>query len=156
MKTLIFYATKHGATREIARQIAEEMGETKLCDLKNDTIPGLADVDCIIVGSSVYAGGVHKEVKNFLSENAAELQCKRFGLFLSGMGASSEKSYFESNFPAVLLQKAKAKSFLGGIYDPKKAGFMGRLVMKAVAKQSVYSDTIDNVQIKQFAEVMRA
>jgi hypothetical protein len=58
---------------------------------------------------------------------------------------------FELNFPAELLQSAKAKCFLGGIYDPKKAGVMERLLFKAVTKQSAYTDTIDDAKIQGFA-----
>jgi hypothetical protein len=45
--------------------------------------------------------------------------------------------------------------FLGGIFDPKKAGFAERLIMKAAAKLSDYSDTIDNDKIEKFVEVMK-
>ena len=43
---------------------------------------------------------------------------------------------------------------MGGIFDPQKTGAMERLVMKAVAKQSVYANTISDDGIEQFAEAM--
>jgi hypothetical protein len=44
---------------------------------------------------------------------------------------------------------------IGGIFDPKKAGIIGQFIMKAVAKQSEYSDTIDDSKIVQLVEAMR-
>lgn len=156
MNTLILYATKHGAARGIAQRIADDMGGAVLHDLKQAGPPALAQFDCVIVGSSLYAGMIRKEAKEYLSQNADALREKRLGLFLCGMDASREKEYFEANVPPALVQQAMAAAFLGGIFDPKKAGAMGRLVMKAVAKQSGYADTIDGGKIKRFAKEMGA
>ena len=156
MKTLILYATKHGAAREVAQRIAKLIDGAVLHDLKQGGVPSLAEYDCIILGGSVYAGMLRKEAKTFLTQNADALRGKRLGLFLCGMDASGEQAFFKANVPADILQAAKATGFMGGIFNPKKAGVMGRLIMKAVAKQSEYIDTIDDSKIKQFAEVMRA
>jgi len=153
MKTLILYATKNGAAREAAQRIAGLSGSAVLHDLKGG-VPPLADYDCIILGSSVYVGSIRKEAKAFLKENTSVLLGKRLGLFLCGMDASNEQASLKANFPQELLQSAKAASFLGGIFDPKKAGVMGRLIMKVAVKQSEYTDTIDNGKIKQFTEAM--
>ena len=156
MSALILYATKHGAAREIAQRIADNMDGAALHDLKQGSLPLLAQFGCVIVGSSLYAGMIRKEAKEYLSQNADALREKRLGLFLCGMDASREKEVFEANIPPEVLQAAKATAFLGGIFDPKKAGAVGRLIMKAAAGQSGYSDTIDEDKIKRFAEVMGA
>jgi len=155
MKTLILFATKHGAAGEIARRIAGRIDGAETHDLKQGDAGSLAGYDCIIVGSSIYAGMIRKEAKTFLSENADALRGKKLGLFLSGMNASEEKAVFDANIPQDVLQAAKAASFLGGIFDPKKAGFAERLVMKVLAKQSGYMDSIDDNKIEQFVEAMR-
>ena len=154
MKTLILYATKYGAAREIARRIAERTGDAVTHDLKQDGIPDLAGFGRVIIGSSVYAGMIRKEAKAFLAQNAAALSGKTLGLFLCGLDGSKEKEYFNANFPADILRAAKAASFLGGIFDPEKAGVFGRLVMKAVSKQAEYIDKIDDGKIARFAEDM--
>ena len=156
MKTLILYATKHGAARQIAQRIADMMQNAEICDLKQDVIPSLEPYDCVIIGSSIYAGMIRKEAKAFLSLNADKLLGKRLGLFVSGMDGSGEKQYFETNFPQEILQAATAKGFLGGVFDPKKAGVMGRLVMRVVAKQAVYTDAVSEDAIKGFVEAMQA
>lgn len=156
MKTLILYATKHGAAAEIAKRIAEKIDGAVIHDLKQNNIPDLAGFDCVIVGSSVYAGMFRKEAKAFLSQNTEVLRQKKLGLFLSGMSSGEEQKIFADNVPKDLLESARTTVMPGGIFDPKKAGFIARLIMKAVTKQSGYVDTIDNGKIKDFAEVMKA
>ena len=151
MKTLILYATKHGATEEIARRIAKYTDGT-IHDLKNDNYPPLSEFECIIIGSALYAGMIRKEAKTFIEKNAEYLKDKTFGLFLCGLETNKTDEYFKINFPADIIKSAKATSFLGGIFDPKKAGFIGRLVMKAVAKRADYMNTIDDGKIRQFVE----
>ena len=155
MKTLILYATKHGAAREVAQRIAKLIDGAVLHDLKQGDVPSLTEYDCIIIGGSVYAGMLRKEAKTFLAQNADALRDKRLGLFLCGMNATQEQEFFKANFSPDILQSAKAASFMGGIFDPKKAGAMGRFIVKVAAKQSEYIDSIDNKKIKQFAEAMR-
>jgi menaquinone-dependent protoporphyrinogen oxidase len=155
MKTIIIYATKHGAAGEIARRISEKIGNAVIHDLKQGATPPLADFDCVIIGSPVYAGMIRKEAKVFLSQNASTLQGKCLGLFLSGLDARSEETFFRSNFPADILQSAKAAMFLGGIFDPQKTGWLECFIIKVATKQSAYSNTIDDAKIEQFAEAMR-
>ena len=156
MKTLILYATKSGAAREAAGRIAKHIDGAVLHDLKQGGIPSLAGFDCVIIGSSIYVGMIRKEAKAFLSQNTEALRGKAFGLFLCGLDATKEQEYFKVNFSSEILQTAKATAFLGGIFDPKKAGFMGRLIIRAVAKMPEYTDTLDDGKIAQFAEVMKA
>ena len=155
MKTIILYATKYGAAAEIAKRIATQINGAVMHDLKQSNIPDITGFDCVIIGSSVYAGMFRKEAKIFLSQNAEILRQKKFGLFVSGISPDEGKKAFADNVPNDVLQSAKSAVFLGGIFDPKKAGFMERLIMKVVAKQSVYTDTIDNEKIKKFAEAMK-
>lgn len=152
MKTLILYATKHGAAREIAQRIAKRIDGALIYDIKQDGAPPLADYDCIIIGSSVYAGTVHKEVKAFLGRHADSLRKKRLGLFICGMDPSREKAELESNFSPDILQAAKAASYLGGIFDPKKAGAIERFIIKKIAKITEYTNNINEEKIEKFVE----
>ena len=155
MKTIIIFATKHGAAGEIARRIANKIDGAVVHDLKQGSTYSLEGFDCVIIGSSLYAGRIRGEAKAFLSQNANALQGKKLGLFLSGLEASQEKTYFDTNFPPDILRTAKAATFLGGIFDPKKAGLMERLVMKVVSKNSAYVNTIDDNKIEQFVKTMK-
>ena len=154
MKTLILYATKHGATQEAAQRIAKKIEGVALHNLKQSNIPSLKDFDCVIIGSSIYAGSIRKEAKTFMAQNTDSLLEKKFGLFLCGMNVNEQKQLFDSNFSPEILKAAIITSFLGGIFDPKKAGFMERLIIKAVTKHSEYTDTIDNGKIEQLRGVI--
>jgi menaquinone-dependent protoporphyrinogen oxidase len=156
VKTIILYATKHGATHEIAQRIASIVDGAVLHDLKQGAPPSLTEFDCIIVGCSLYASMIRKEAKAFLSKNRDILLNKRFGLFLCGMRAEGENDYFKANFSPDILQAAKAASFLGGIFDPEKAGAAERLIIKMVTKQIKYIDTIDDNKIAQFVDALKS
>ena len=156
MKTIVFYATKYGAAGEIAQRIVNKINGAVIHDLKQGSVPDLATFDCIIIGASVYAGMIRKEAKAFVSQNTSALLEKKLGLFLSGMGESGEKEYFEKNFPPDILQAAKALSFLGGIFNPQKANFIERLIMKVVTKQSGFVSNISDSKIERFVETMKS
>lgn len=156
MKTLILYATKYGATEEIARRIANTMPGATIHHLGKGNRPTLNDFDCVIIGSGLMAGMIYKEAKEYVSQNAEALLSKKLGLFLSGIDANRGAEFFGNNFPAELLQAASAAEFLGGIFDPKKVGMLGRFVVKIAAKRSGYADMILNDKIKQFAETLQS
>ena len=156
MKTLILYATKNGAAAEIANRIAGQIEGAETHDLKQKPIPVLEDYDCIIVGTSIYAGTIRKEAKEYITENAGVLAKKRLGLFISGMGTENEEGVINSAFPSELVKAAKAANVLGGIFDPAKSGFFARLIMKAVTKQSGYVCNINDEKIAQFVEKMKS
>jgi len=154
MKTIVIYASKYGAAGNIAQCIADKIDGAVIHDLKQG-FPSISNFDCIIFGSSVYAGMIRKEAKEFMRQNTNALLEKKLGLFLCGIGAEGEKTYFESNFSKNILQKTIVASFLGGIFDPKKAGLIERLIIKAATKQSGYTNTIDNNKIEQLVEAIK-
>ena len=154
MKTIILYASHHGATREIAQRIANNLDDCTIHDLKQNSKPSLDDVDCVIIGSPVYAGIIHRNVRRFLARNKDRLLEVKLALFLSGMQPSQQKEYFSSHFSPELLHHAVAASFLGGIYDPQNVGKVNRFIMKVVARMDEYDNTINDVKIKRFIEMI--
>ena len=156
MKTLVLYATKYGAAGEIARRIAGQLDGVAVHDIKRDNIPSPEGFDCVIVGSSVYAGAIRKEAKEFLSDNEDILLKKKLGIYVSGIGANREAETLSANIPAALLQSAKTAKFLGGVFDPKKAGVFERLIMRIILKSSSYIDKIDDEKIMEFVGEMKA
>ena len=150
MKTLIIFSSKKGATADVAELIKGKFDNAVVWDIKNTDKPRLDEFDTIIIGSSVYVGKIHKDVKAFVSKNSEILRQKKLGLFLCGLLPKEAYKVFENGF-APVLQYAKAKVFAGGVYDPKKSGFASRLVMKAVAKLSEYTNTVDGNAIDEFA-----
>jgi len=153
MKTLILYASKNGGTKEIAQRIASQMDNVTLCDLSGE-IPQVEGFDCIVVGSSVYAAQIRKEALAFLAKYEDVLYTKRVGLFLSGIRENQE--YWQKNFPSRMLADAKAAKFMGGIFDPKRAGLMDRFVMRVVGKIKTYHNDIDDEKILEFVNKLKS
>jgi len=150
MNTLILYATKHGAAREIARRIANRLDDAEIHDLSQSGIPDLAEFDCVVVGSSVYVGMIRKEAKKYLRQNAESLKSKTLGLYVSCMDEGGKDTYFKSNFVPELLSAAKTTGILGGVFDPQKAGAIERFIIKVIKKSSAYIDLIDDAAIERF------
>jgi len=155
MKTIILYATKYGSCADIAQRIAGKIDGSVTHNLK-EAVPSLEEFDCIILGSPVYAGSIRKEAKRFLLHSADILLKKKNGLFLCGMDTDSKDAFFSANFSPEILEKTAAKDFLGGVYDPKKANFFERFIMKLITKQSGCISAINDGKIEKFAEEMKA
>jgi len=152
MKTLILYATKYGATKEIAQKIATLIEGSQIYNIKEKNIPDLDSFDCILLGSSVYAGSIRKEMKEYIALNKSSLKDKKLGLFISGMGTESSDKAFKDNFPTELLETASSKEVLGGIFDPQKVNKLEKTIYKLVAKQGDYKSTLREDKIKAFVE----
>ncbi|QQO08469.1 flavodoxin domain-containing protein [Breznakiella homolactica] len=151
MKTLILYATKHGATEKIAELIAEELPGSELFNIRKSPAPSLGQYDTVILGSPLTAGRIRKEIREFSKKNESVLLGKKLGLFVSGLSDTGDEQYFETNFPPALAAGAAAKAFLGGIYDPAKCNAFERMVIKAASKLTVYTSVINRDRISLFA-----
>ncbi len=155
LKTMVLYATKYGASKAIAERIAGKIAGAEVYDLKKDAIPAAAGYDCVIVGGSLYAGMVRKEAKEYVANNADILRGKRLGLFVSGINGEGEQEYFKANFPEEILKAAKAAKYLGGAFDPAKAGFFAKFIMRIITKQSGLVDkTADDSKIDAFIKAV--
>ena len=86
MKVLVTYATKHGATAEIAEKIGEVLTENGLLvDVINvKEVTNIDPYGAVVVGSSIYFSDWHKEMVNFLKENEKELIDREVWIFSSG------------------------------------------------------------------------
>ncbi len=155
MKTIILYAGKYGATREIARRLSQKLGGAELNDLRKNALPSLEGYDCVVLGGSIYAGMLRKEAKSYAAKNIGALSSKRLGLFVSCAAKTGGEKFLAENYPAELMDAAKAKDFLGGIFDPEKANAFERFIIKTVMKSSAYFESIDDEKIAKFAEELQ-
>lgn len=154
MKALVVYASKHGAAKEIGQRIGKKLG-VPAYDLAGGKVPPLAGYDCVIVGSSVYAGQLRKEAKEFVAKNEAALKQVKLGLFVSGFAPEGEEGYLTKNYPADVVSHATAKAMLGGIADPKKENVFEKLVMRIATKSGGYTNTISDEKINGFVGKMK-
>ncbi len=153
MKTLVAYATKHGASEKCAKLLAEKLeGEVNVVNLKGSSI-NLSQYDKVVIGGSVYAGMMRKEVKQFLAANLEAIKNKKFGLFVCGMSDGEQMGkIIEMVYPQELRDKAAAVSSFGTQMFIKDLGFFERFIVKTIAKTDTDVNKIDTAAIAGFAE----
>ena len=156
-KVFIAYASKHGCTEECAKTLASKMNtEVDLCNLKKKKQIDLNSYDKIILGGSIYAGRIQKEVKDFCSKNKSILKSKKLGLYICGMHQGDEgKKQLMAAFPQVLLDAALVKESFGGKMEISKLNFMEKKIIKMVAKVESDFINVSESVIDQFAQRMR-
>jgi menaquinone-dependent protoporphyrinogen oxidase len=94
-KVLVVYASRHGATREIAQRVGSLLRAEGLeVDVAPaDHVAGVGTADAVVVGSAVYMGSWLKEAVDFVKSNEVILAELPLWLFSSGPipGASRDK-----------------------------------------------------------------
>ena len=126
MKTLIIYATSHGCTEKAVKELSQKLsGEITALDLKQIKSPSLFEFDRIIIGGSIHAGQIQKQIRNFCSTNLEQLKSKEIGLFICCMyEAEIAREEIKNAFPEELHQMAKTEAIFGGEYNFDKMNFV--------------------------------
>jgi len=85
-KVLVAYASKYGATAEIAEKIGQVLGQAGLATdvLPVSHVSGLTGYTAVVLGSAIYIGQWRKEAVNFLARHEKELAKRPVWLFSSG------------------------------------------------------------------------
>ena len=107
---LVAYATKHGATAEIAEKIGDVLRQAGLCAdvLPAERVGDLAPYQAVVLGSAVYLGQWRKEAVKFLQANQESLAERQVWLFSSGPTGEGEQAAFMNHkcFPDKLQPMA--------------------------------------------------
>lgn len=157
MRTLIAYATKHGATQEYAESLAQELsGQVTLLDLRKDVSFDLASFEQVVIGGAIYYGQVQKELRDFCARNLEALRQKRLGLFTCGWFYDQQpEQRLQAAFPRELLDVAVVKESLGGKMNPAKLNFFERLITKMVAGSTAPGSRYSQEAIQRFAQPLK-
>lgn len=135
MKTLVAYATGHGATEKYAKAIAARIaGDVAFVDLKHGQAPDLTGFEAVIVGTAIYYGQPTKAVKQFCAGHAETLKGKRLGLFICCLNLDQADQMMKTAFPSELQEAAVATGVFGGELIMKKLSFGERLIARVVSK----------------------
>lgn len=158
MKTLIAYATKYGFTKKCCEKLSEKInGDVDICNLKERKNIELAKFDKIIIGGSIYAGQIRKEVKKFCLSNQDELKKKKLGLFICGMTEDDKAmEQLNNSFPQELINNSIAKASFGGEFILSKMNFFERFIIKKIAKTSVDKSNYKDENVDKFASEMNS
>lgn len=167
MKTLIVYATKHGSSKKCAEILADKlMGKVDLCNIIHGKAPELSQYDKVIIGGSIYAGTIAKELSNFCKNNIQALKGKKLGLYICCMNDKEADKQLRNVFSEELINQSSVSKSFGGEFKFKEMNFFERLITKMVSKSlakedpSAVIDTKKDISrilegnISEFASVM--
>ena len=157
-KILVAYASKYGATAEIAEKIGEVIEEKGL-DVDVYPVNRVKDVapyDVVILGSAVYIGAWRRPAASFLKKNVGALTGKKVWLLSSGpTGKGSVEDQLEGwTFPRGLKETGERihfeehTIFHGALLENKLSG-MERWMIKKV--KAPFEDARDWEDIKKWA-----
>ncbi|MDF2474260.1 MAG: flavodoxin [Lachnospiraceae bacterium] len=156
MNTLIVYASKYGCTKKCAELLSKELqGKSDLVNLKSSDNIHISEYDRIIIGGSIYAGRIQKEVKEFCCENLERLKEKQIGLFICCMQEGKEiETELVQNFDSELVKIAIAKDGFGGEFNLDKMNFLEKFIVKKISKVTTNKSNILTENIHHFAQAM--
>lgn len=134
MKTLILYASTHGATTKCVEELTRRFGrpvDVHLLSSAEGT--DLAQYDEVLLGSSVQAGQLNKYLKAFCERHKQALLSKKLGLFVGCMEQENPENYLRTNLPADLVSHAAVLAKIGGGYTFSRMNFFERLLINSIA-----------------------
>ena len=138
---LVAYASKYGATAEIARRIGQALQTAGFTVdvLPTDKVVDPAEYSGIILGSAVYAGHWRKEAALFLETHEQTLANRPVWLFSSGPTGAGDPvtlmkgwRFPESLQPIVDRIQPRDIALFGGSLDLTKLHLLEKLIVKAM------------------------
>ena len=138
-RILVTYASKYGATAEIAERIGEVLRQV---GLETDILPAkhkldLSPYDAVILGSAVYYGRWRKDAVKFLKKKEKELTRSEVWLFSTGPSGEGDPVELLNGWTFPPLQQAIADriaprgiTLFHGVLDPKKLSSIETKILK--------------------------
>jgi menaquinone-dependent protoporphyrinogen oxidase len=130
MNVLIAYATRYGATREVAESIAVVLRERMLHAEVREArhVDDIEGYDAVVLGGGMYTGRWHRDARRFARDFAVDLDAMPVAVFALGPVdddpehvAGSEKQWYAAL--GKLRFEPVAASLFGGVIDPAKLHF---------------------------------
>ena len=140
-KVLVAYATKYGATAEIAEKIGQTL---RSAGLQVDVTPAnkvsnTGTYDAVVLGSAVYVGGWRKEAVAFLEVNEAALKTRPVWFFSSGPTGEGDAVTLMKGWRFPQAQQPIADrinprdiAVFHGALDSKKLSLPEKIIIKGV------------------------
>lgn len=156
MKNLIVFTTKYGSVEKSSQLLKEKLqGETTIVNLKKDSVLDLQGFDNIILGGSIYAGKIQKEMMAFVNAHLDRLLQKRVALFICA-GEPKEKSLTELKeaFLEKLYDHAISKELFGNEVHIEKMNFLEKLVLRFAKHVTESSSNLSEENITKLAEAV--
>ena len=158
-KVLVSAASKHGATAEIARAIAEAL-TAQGCDatvIAPEQVGAVEEYDAVILGSAVYSGHWLDPAKDLVARSRDALASRPVWLFSSGPVGDPSKRLVQTmgqdpvDLPAVrAATKAREHRMFAGKLDPKSLSLPQRAALAAF--RSLKGDFRNWAEVRTWAE----
>jgi menaquinone-dependent protoporphyrinogen oxidase len=164
---LVTYASKYGATAEIAEKIGEVLqgAGLKVIVLPADKVKDVTPYEAVVLGSAVYVGNWLKEAVALLETNEKLLAARPVWFFSSGPTGEGDPveimhgwRFPEAQQPLADRIQPKGIAFFHGKIDLHNLHFTEKLMLKAVrAKVGDFRDWESiSVWAKGIAAVLQA
>lgn len=140
-KILVTYATKHGATAEIAEKIGQVIHQAGLpvTILPVERVTDLNQYSAVIIGSAIYIGQWQKKATRFLKDNEDTLAQKLVWLFSSGPTGFGDPVELADgwHFPEILestVEQIQPKDIMlfSGELNTEKLNFLEKWMTRTV------------------------
>lgn len=136
MRVLIATASRHEATAEIGRALADAITQAGhlAVVLRPEQVTSVVGYDAVVLGSGVYAGRWLEPARKFAEQHAAELVARPVWLFSSGPVGDPPKPEAEPVDVAPLSAKlgARGNRVFPGRLDRSQLGFAERAIVRVV------------------------
>ncbi len=140
-KILVTYASKYGATCDIAQKIGETLQELELSvDIRPvDEVGDITPYETVVLGSAVYFGQWRKAAGKFLKTHETLLAKRQVWLFSSGPTGTGNTTelmdgwQFPKNLQAVADRiQPRDITVFHGVLDPKRLNIIESWITKNV------------------------
>lgn len=152
-RALVAYATRLGSTREAAKAVAAGLRDAGLevdVALARD-VRGLTGYGLVVLGTALYVGRWHKDVRGLLKRHRGELTGRHVALFVLGPVKvprdedewRSSRSQMEGQLARYPWLQPVSCELFGGRFDPKLLPFpLDRLAGAAPASDALDLDAV--------------
>lgn len=140
-KVLVTYASRSGATKEMAEKIGEViLKDTGQVDIKPvEQVKNVDAYDAVVVGSAVYIGAWRKKALIFLKKNEEQLKTKSVWFFSSGPTGTGDPVELAKGWhhpkalePFIESVQPKDVALFHGKVDETKMNFIEKWMIKKV------------------------
>jgi len=134
-QVLVAYATRYGATKEVAETVAATLEEQRL-EVEVKTAREVRSLDgfgAVVLGTPLYFGALHKDVRALLERHQPALEQTPLALFALGPvkaedGVEVSRKQLDAALAKLPWLSPVATEVFVGAYDPAKLGFKDKMI----------------------------
>ena len=136
MKTAIFYASKTGKTRKIAKALAGKIkGEVITIPIHKAKAACLLKYDFIIIAGSIHYGRIQGEIKSFVNKNVQTLKGINYGLYITCINDEKSEEYLRKSFGEEILKSALVTASFGAEINLNEGDLITKHIIKSNLKR---------------------